>query len=342
MRVFIYSYPSIYINPGGPTYKTAMLNRHLMQQGLDIKLFDMWEKNMQLSEKDIFYIFTANIATYALAANLKTKGIRYLVNPIFYSNHSAGLIKAYQSLNSIINKLMIRNYSDYDLTSWICHNAQKILPNTAAEGNLIQKAFNLPQNQIKVIHNGVEARFAQADKKLFYQKYGFKDFVLYTGHLGPIRKNGLKIIQAMQKTRAECVIIADVLKNEEGSKCLDLISKCSNIHYLGWMDHDDPLLESAYAACHTYILPTRYETPGRAALEAGLAGANIVITPKGGTREYFAELASYPDPLKVDSIAKAIEISLNTSKSEDLKNRIIKNYIWEVIAQKTAKLIKEL
>jgi len=55
-----------------------------------------------------------------------------------------------------------------------------------------------------------------------------------------------------------------------------------------------------------FILPTRYETPGRAALEAGLAGANVVITPYGGTREYSEEFAEYAEPHSVDSIKGGI------------------------------------
>jgi len=43
------------------------------------------------------------------------------------------------------------------------------------------------------------------------------------------------------------------------------------------------MLASAYAACDVFVLPSMFETPGIAALEAGLAGAKIVITKYGGT-----------------------------------------------------------
>lgn len=309
--------------------------------GMDVKLFNMWE-DIKFTENDLFYIFTANISTYPLTVNLTQKGIKYIVNPIFYSNHNAGKIKLYRDLEKPFRSLFKRSFSDYYITETICRDAEKILPNTEAERDLLHNAFNLKAAKFQVLHNGVEKRFADSDPALFQEKYGLKDFVLYSGHLGPVRKNGLNIIKAMQKVDAPCVIIGDTLVNDEGKKCLAEIEKNSNITYLGWIDHNDPILESAYAACHSYILPTRYETPGRAALEAGLAGANIVITPKGGTKEYFAEHALYPDPLDVNAIAKSIEESLNKKKGTQLKERILKKYIWEVIAAQTKELIEGL
>jgi glycosyltransferase involved in cell wall biosynthesis len=217
-----------------------------------------------------------------------------------------------------------------------------VLPNTMAEQVLLQKALNLKNKKFQLIHNGVEKRFADATPELFIKKHGLKDFVLYVGHLGPVRKNGLNTIRAMQKIDVPCVVIADVIKNREGEQCLSEMKKSDNIHYLGWVDHDDPLLASAYAACHTFILPARYETPGRAALEAGLAGANVVITPKGGTREYFAEHALYPNPMNVDSIASEINNSLNKTKNSALKDRILQNYIWENVTADTIKVFEKL
>ncbi len=342
MSIYLYSYPSLYINPGGPTYKTAMLFKHLTDLGADVRLYNMWDSQLQLGNKDLFYIFTASISTYPLTVNLVQKGIRYIVNPIFYSNHSAEMIKIYRLLEKPFRSIFKRSISDYDITEDICRNAEIVIPNTQAEKNILQKAFSLNQKTFQIIHNGVEERFANSSPELFNKKYGLKDFVLYTGHLGPVRKNGLNIVKAMQKVDAPCVIIADKLNNAEGDKCLEEINKSDNITYLGWLDHNDPLLESAYAACHTYILPTRYETPGRAALEAGLAGAQIVITPEGGTREYFAEHALYPDPLDVNSIVNAIEESLNRQRNSKLKDRIMQNYFWSIIAQKTIDLITEI
>jgi glycosyltransferase involved in cell wall biosynthesis len=228
------------------------------------------------------------------------------------------------------------------MTKDICDNADKVLPNTIAEGELLEKGLWINPNKIQIIHNGVEARFADADPSLFQKKYNLKDFILYVGHLGPDRKNGRNIIKALQKLDHPAVIIADVLHNPEGEWCRREIEKSKNITLIEWLNHDDPLFASSYAACHTFILPTKYETPGRAALEAGLAGANIVITPRGGTKEYFEDMALYPNPLSVESIVKSIEKSLNRKKEVILKEHIQKNFIWEVVAEQTLRMYQNV
>ncbi|MEA2096969.1 MAG: glycosyltransferase [Candidatus Cloacimonadota bacterium] len=342
MRIYLASYQSIMLNRGGPTYKLLHTKKALEEMGVDVKLFDMWDFNLKLTKDDLVHIFLANISTYSLASNLKLYGAKYVVNPIIFSNHPAWKIKLYQNLEKPLKKLFIRSISDYKITNIICNNAEKVLPNTTDEGNLLVSGMNVNKDKIQVIHNGVEKRFADADASLFQKKYGLKDFILYAGHLGPDRKNGKNIIKALQQIDHPSVIIADILHNEEGEWCRKEIEKSKNIKLIEWMNHDDPLFASAYAACHTFILPTKYETPGRAALEAGLAGANIVITPRGGTKEYFDDMAEYPNPNSIDSISKAIELSLNKKKNDKLKERILENYIWEVIAQQTADMYKQI
>lgn len=342
MKIYLVSYQSIMLNRGGPTYKVLHLKNALSALGVEVELFNMWDSNLEISEKELVHIFNAGLATFSLARNLVAYGAKYVVNPIFFSNHDAFLLRSYRLLENLATSLLPRTYSDYRLTRETCLLAEKILPNTTAEQELLIKGLQLPRRKMQVIHNGVEKRFAQADPSLFIKQYGLKDFILYVGHLGPDRKNGLNIIKSLQKIDHPSVIIADILHNEEGEKCRREIEKSSNITLIEWLKHDDPLFASAYAACDTFILPTKYETPGRAALEAGLAGAKIVITPRGGTREYFREMAEYPNPHSVDSITLHIETALNKSKTSDLKEFILQNFVWEVIAEQTKAMYEEV
>ncbi len=73
-------------------------------------------------------------------------------------------------------------------------------------------------------------------------------------------------------------------------------SRRGQVIWLGRLDHHDPLLASAYAAARVFALPSWFETPGLAALEAALAGCAVVITPYGSTREYFGDLVEYARP----------------------------------------------
>lgn len=342
MRVFFASYPSLSLNRGGPTYKIKYLKKALENIGVEVILYDPWDLDIEIRKDDVFHIFNASLSTYPLAVNLKTFGAKYVVNPIFYSNHKAPLIKTYMTLEKPFRKIFKRSYSDYTFTREVCDAAARVLPNTVAEGNLLSSALGIDEAKMQVIFNGVEKRFAASDPAFFQKKYGLRDFVLYVGHLGPVRKNGLAIVKALKQIDCPVVIIGDILQTEEGKQCLQEIERAENILFLNWVKHDDKLLESAYAACHTFVLPTRYETPGRAALEAGLAGAKVVITPYGGTKEYFIDQALYCEPHSIADIVRKIEISLNKKKDEVLRDHIMKNFIWEKIATPTLEVYKEV
>jgi glycosyltransferase involved in cell wall biosynthesis len=95
------------------------------------------------------------------------------------------------------------------------------------------------------------------------------------------------------------------------------------------------MLESAYAAATVFTLPSQFETPGIAALEAALAGCSIAITEAGGTREYFGDLAEYINPEKEISIMPAIRSAFKNSGSESLKKHVKENYSWSAVALKT-------
>ncbi|MBN2461559.1 MAG: glycosyltransferase [Candidatus Cloacimonetes bacterium] len=342
MKIYLASYQSIMLNKGGPTYKLLQMQATLNKLGYDVSLYDMWDQNITASQDTLFHIFNASLETYSLAVNLIKAGYKYVVNPIFFSNHRYDVLKLYRFLEKILTYPLPRTYSDYELTARICQMASMVLPNTNAEAQLLIKGLNIDSARVRVIPNGVEARFASADADIFFRKFGLQDFILYVGHLGPPRKNGRNIIRALQRLNHPAVIIADVINNEEGRWCLKAMEESSNIHFLNWMDHDDPLLASAYAACRIFILPTRYETPGRAALEAALAGAGIVITPRGGTREYFLDMAEYINPDSVTSIVGGMENALLKPRSDALKKHIMANYTWERIAEQTIQLYQEI
>ena len=121
------------------------------------------------------------------------------------------------------------------------------------------------------------------------------------GHIGPARKNVLGLIRALRTIDHPAVIIGKII-GKEGEQCLKEAAENKNILIIPGLENESEMLASAYAACDVFALPSLFETPGIAALEAALAGSKIVITPHGGTREYFGTMAHYVDPHSVDSI----------------------------------------
>jgi glycosyltransferase involved in cell wall biosynthesis len=155
------------------------------------------------------------------------------------------------------------------------------------------------------------------------------------GHIGSLRKNILNLVKALNKVDHPAVIIGKVHKNSYSDQILSESSKNKNLLIIEGIDHDSRLLESAYAACDVFALPSYFETPGIAALEAASTGAKIIITPNGGTKEYFKDNAIYVNHKSVNSIKRGIEQALNQKKNNILKDRILREYNWEVVTEKT-------
>ena len=119
-------------------------------------------------------------------------------------------------------------------------------------------------------------------------------------------------------------------------------AKHKHIRLIDGLGNDSAMLASAYAACEVFALPSLFETPGIAALEAGLAGAKIVITPHGGTRDYLGAMATYVEPDDEGSIRQGIEVALRTAKDTKLKEHIAGKFLWKHVAAQTGAIYKEV
>jgi len=168
-----------------------------------------------------------------------------------------------------------------------------------------------------------------------------KDFVLYTGRIEP-RKNQLNLIRAMKGIDRDLVLVGDRV-----SGCSDYYDRCKKeaggrVYFIPRMDHDSDMLRSAYSACEVFVLPGWFETPGLAALEAAAAGAKIVATEGGSTKEYFFDKALYIKPNNVKDIRKKIRNALDEEKTNGLKEFILDSFTWEKVAERTIEGYKKV
>jgi glycosyltransferase involved in cell wall biosynthesis len=195
---------------------------------------------------------------------------------------------------------------------------------------------------VRVVPNGVDERFASGDPDLFRKAYGLDKFILNVGHIGHRRKNVLQLIRALGAIDHPAVIIGRIIQGAYGEACVREAAKYKHIRLIDGLGNDSAMLASAYAACDVFALPSLFETPGIAALEAGLAGAKVVITPHGGTKEYFGAMATYVEPGDVASIRSGIETSLQAPKDQRLREHIAGNFLWKHVAKKTADAYNEV
>ena len=342
MKIIFATHEGVPIYGGGPYVKMLHTKQHLERLGLEVEFLDIWQPREKILACDLVHLFSANFAVYNLARLLQMRGVKFVVNPIFYTRRSPGFVKTIVNIDRLSRHFLRGMWWDWGFTRDICEWSEQVLPNTRDEGTIISRGLGISPEKIRVIYNGVSERFLEADPALFEQKYGLKNFILSVGHIGPARKNVLALVRALAEIDRPAVLITRILNTGETPAVLEAAAQNKRLLIIDGLANDDPLLASAYAACDVFVLPSQFETPGRAALEAALAGAKVVITPHGGTRDYFADLAEYVDPFSIQDIRRGIEKALNTPKTPALKTHIAQHFLWDKIARDTVEVYREV
>ena len=334
--IYFYVYPSAFQNPGGGEILLLKTKEYLEKLGVRVRLFDLW--NDRLREGDLLHVFGSVKEALGLMEVAKSKGVMIVHSPIIWYNWQSALRISYswrerllctlrQAIKSLVPAVPSGRKKMIQL-------ADLVLAGSEMEAGQIERYFLIPRSRIKVVTYGAEERFEKTGKELFESKYGLRDFVLTVGRIEP-RKNQLNLIRAMKQINRALVIIGGPVSHHQGYYEQCRRESGSNVRFLGHLPPDSEELRSAYAACDVFVLATWFETPGLAALEASLAGAKIVITREGSTREYFKDFVDYVNPADVGDISNKIQFALNRSKTEELKNHVRQNYLWQSTAKKT-------
>ena len=107
------------------------------------------------------------------------------------------------------------------------------------------------------------------------------------------------------------------------------------VRFVGRFDHEDPMLASAYAACGCLVMPSWYETPGLAALEAAMTGTPLVLPNGGSAREYFGDDAAYVKPGNLQAIRHAVFAAILRGRSSVLAQRVRRTFSQLAVARAT-------
>uniref|UniRef100_A0A7V3PS50 Glycosyltransferase n=1 Tax=candidate division WOR-3 bacterium TaxID=2052148 RepID=A0A7V3PS50_UNCW3 len=340
MKVIFGSFSSISLLGGGGAVQVNSLANALKQTDVTVELFDPWKK-YRFEEYSLFHLFVAHNGTYHLGRSVKHLNMKLVLTPVFYSRRNILQLKIVTKVGQLLRRVG-GIWTEHLFCKELCDLADLILANTDEEIKLICNGLGISSKKVAKLLNGVDKTFYFASPELFTRQYQIKDFVLYVGHIGWGRKNLLPLIKILKNKRIPAVLIGPVLNTNYGRRCLELISSAPNIKLIPGLAPGSELLRSAYAACDTFVLPSFYETPGLAALEAALAGAKICITQYGGTKEYFGKYAFYLNPNSTKSIADAIEKALSYQKSNELKEYIYQHFTWERCASILAETYRHL
>ena len=341
MKVGYVAPMSIAAVSGGMRTQAVQTVSHIKAFGVEGHFVSPWDDINEL-ELDLVHVFGASIENIGIVNQVKALGLPLALSPVFFSNRSASTIRKALKIEQLNASFLKGLRTDFGIKSELCNKADIVLPNTSDEALLITNGLSVPEKKVKVVPNGVEYRFADATSDLFVNRYGIEGFVLFAGQAGAPRKNVIKLLQIAPKLPEQVVIIGSLYEDEYGDKCRSLAKKADNVTLIETLDHESDMLASAYAACKVFVLPSQFETPGIAAMEAALNHANIVITERGGTKDYFDGFAEFINPDSSSSLLNGIQKALKKGKSAELKEHILQNFTWKQVAEQTANQYKRI
>jgi glycosyltransferase involved in cell wall biosynthesis len=342
--VFFHAPAQVFQAPGGGENQLVQTGRHLEELGVRVRLFSAWTD--RLEDARLLHLFGMSREGLELARVARARGLRVVLSPICWFEPAALAALAPNAASAAwhLAKWAVRRAAPR-VPCWrreLLLLADAILPNSQVEARQLVHLFGADPARLHVVPNGVAPGFGRSAPGLFRAAHGPDDFVLYSGRIEP-RKNVLGLIRAVASLGLPLVIMGTPPPGQEryAAACRAAAEGIS-VRWLGGYAHHDPLLASAYAAARVFALPSWFETPGLAALEAALAGCAVVITPLGCTREYFGNRVEYARPDRPRALRAALQRAWTNGPDPLLALEVSQRYPWTEVARRTAEVYEQV
>jgi glycosyltransferase involved in cell wall biosynthesis len=366
LRILFQARQNIFKDRGGDTVQLEGTCKYLRKMGVIVD-FDS-SIDAYCSSYDIVHLFniTQPEETYLQLLNARNQGKPVCLSTIYwnmdkldkenakfinnkysirdqlkyFTKRCLGCLKSEYKADAIIFNLK-RSESILSLQEKVLRNSEILLPNSNEELCQIIRDFPFTANaRSRVIYNCIDPEIfleGRANRN-WGTAHGLDKYVLCVGRIEP-RKNQLRLLNAMHKSEIPVVCVGrpmnDIYYSEvkRAKKASDILIEEIN----------QKELKDIYASAYVHVLPSFYDTPGLVSLEAAAMGCNIVTSEIGCQREYFKEMVEYCDPNDERTILRAIEIALSKVwPNEILAKHVLSNYTWNVAAEQTLEVYKEL
>lgn len=275
----------------------------LQERGLRVTRFDPWARTL---ETDILHVFGSSHHQAEIVFRARAKGIPVVVTSMFVRTHSA---RSY-AMGKMADQLGLRTL--FSVRKKLLEAATRIIAISDAERDDLMDVFDIDADKIDVVGNGVDDQFFTATADLFASTYGQRDMLLCVASVEP-NKNQLTLVDAAITNHLPLVMIGPPKNTviDDVAEYVQTVRKriagADNIVWLDQgLDHEDPLLASAFAAARVHVLPSRAEAQGLVNLEAAAAGASLVMSDLDTLRSTYGNDAWYADPSSPEKMAVAI------------------------------------
>jgi len=330
MKAAILSYPMLFQNQGGLQIQIHETITSLNNIGINAKLIDPGRE--KLTDYDIIHVFSAINGNHRIIEYAKAIKKPVVTSPLIQPHWNRQLGRRARLMESIVGHL-----SNWEIKTEYRHiyscldKSDRLIALGNLEKKAIISAFRLPDSKIDIIPNGIPERFFKANERLFIEKTGINSgFVLCIGSIYQ-HKNQITLAEVTRNLNVPLVLIGPCLPSNKSY--LETLLKFPNVHYIGALEYDDPLLASAYAAAAVFCLPSLSEVMPLCVIESLAAGTPVVMTKNHGmdTSE-LQKVLSEISPLKTNMIQESIASYLLNPPDKQLCSSSVEDLTWNNVA----------
>ena len=324
MEIVLATYPWAYFTPGGGEIQIEMLNKYLKKKNITIHKFDNWNPQ---TKPNIYHFFSCMGGSIDFCNYLKSINKKLIISASLW-----------------ITKDTLHNYNIDQIKSQLLI-ADRIIVNSKQEKYSLSDVFQIEKSKFRVVNNGFEPDlFKYRDKK--FKKSSkipsdWQDYILCLANIEP-RKNQKILIEACKLNKKKLILVGHI-RDKDYFRSLELNNNNSVIYYGSVKNHSYEFF-SLILNAKCFVLASKLETPGLAALEAAALGIPIIITSEGCTKEYFGGINTYYDGKKGDvkELSDLIKRVFINQTLGIVKFDQIKDFSWDKCVQNQIDIYEEL
>jgi glycosyltransferase involved in cell wall biosynthesis len=245
---------------------------------------------------------------------------------------------------------------DHFLTNLSLKSVDKFLPVSSYAKEVFRKEYNIPENRMEVVYNGVDTdkyKYSKEMRETYRAKYNLRDdfAILFVGRI--CEQKGVHILlksyKNLKKKHPEIRLVlvgpagGDFHKSEVSSystKILHALKKMDGL-YLGQISEND--LIGVYNACDLFVLPTlELEMFGMVLAEAMACGRPIIATDHGGIPEVVGNVGALVKPGDEGALCRAVEDNLTITPNVHALRRRALLFSWNNICNEVERIYYNL
>ncbi|HYE69985.1 MAG TPA: glycosyltransferase family 4 protein [Aquabacterium sp.] len=338
MKVAILSYPMLFQSAGGLQIQILETVAALQRRGVDARLVNPVQE--RLSDFDLTHVFAILNGNQRAVEWAAAQRKPIVLSPLLRPNWTANFAKRAALGDWIVSRLTGWEVkSEYRHLKSGISQATRCVALGTIEKQCLREAFGVPESRCDVIPNGIPSRFFSADPKPFLEKFGLQPgFVLCAASINS-HKNQLGLVKAVAPLGIPVVLAGHCQPIDEAY--LAAAKSFPNVHYVGSLPYDGPLLASAYAAAGVFCLPSMSEVMPLTVMEALAAGTPAVMTKHHcmdlqGMSKIVAEV----EPTDADQIRNAIRQLLANAPSGAACSSAVEHLTWDAVATQLQRTYK--